>query len=1598
MSRKTWLEQLNTKTTDEQNFQTAYRIMATKWGLNPNPDDPKHFYDYRALYRDTGKLEPDSTGHFPSKYKKEGHPDLVINGMDTRTGKKYVPPNERNIAPEPIEPTLKTSSLEVQGRTRGIGTTVPEIKSPIEIASRTGGIQPEIKPGILNRTRGISAADIEKFKPQPKPKPEPIYKAVPEGWYKEGKIIDAVQTFNQGLLYVGYQTCQFFHDFLPKYMNQPVTEDVEVGGRLGIKRTLPMDEVNERKRENILAGQEAYDRTKKGYEALLARHPEWVPRVEYQGSFIENIKKNPLLLFDYGYISQIMAESLAFSLGTMTITAAATAASGGNPFVGGLAMFMVMYPQEAQQMFETLQEHDFTEEEALKTATWSAAIITAIEASEDIYLLGKLVPGLKKPLVGTATKTITKTLVKPTMRSYLKVAGTDALKTISGETLEEIAQAFTEDETIRIVDKTHEILPDLAEISARTFVSSLGFGAVSGYQGAMQQYRTNMLNMAIEADKVKNNNPDIKKSVSEVLQKVKKTEETQTTPRTEIKTGHVYLADVFRGMKEGAPTDEGLFGKGTYYTTNEEYAAGYGEVHKAKVKLYNPFVINNQAEAQAFWDKFTKPERKKAIDAGKTSKEANEIASMKAHKKLVDLGYDGVIARNIQEKGDEVVVFDVSKAMKVMPIPVELDTSGTIEQVEQAEITYAGTEEVGDVGTPQIGIEYESLFTEEEQALYSENKPVEKIKEEEDRLRETLKTETKSLNDFKKKKKGLERLYKKAIRALRDELNAQSEIITEGDEIQAYAYGRIKMRTPVQTKTEWQDTLGPGHYARIFSDNPNLSSPDVVANSLRKPITEDQLREQIAEAIRNRPKKVTFEEAEERIVDPEITNIKVKIETMEDVISSLEETMIAGEEKIKPTQEQQTKLDSLLEEDPRFRKAAENLYDKRVDQLTKTEVETVIMQLERAKTILEKTKGFRRPTFIAKLFTPHIVYSEVLGVKPIVEKAEKGKQEQDIEYRNVSNIAGKVISSLNKGVTTIGQRLEAFKRNKPTPIEAKMAELLNTYKEAPKNLSEQETKVFKYLDELRRVLLKRQNQVRAEIGLPLIKGKQAYFKHIIDVMAEAAMLKYGLLDTETTNPVDFRDFPFPEEIIRFIEKTVASGIYNPAAIRRKLGDELTALWNKDLRVVTNAMLWTALKEIHLAKPLKGLVESLDALDTVPGTIPSTTKKWLVDYVNQCIKGQENETDVAVNDILNQSGLKGFLDKLLVPYGRRLGPKPLTKLLAGTGKLIIYAVMGPIPRQILRNTFQTVQNIALYGVKATVKGMFSTPEQCKKIMKKSIYFRSYTGLEEVPEGILSKFGEWYLKGYQMSAIWNAGNSMKAAYHFNMEKITGKYQHTKYSWADPERTANTPEGYLFESEEEKLSKEMEWGARSCQYQYTPLGMPGIFRYKSAVPFTRLQSWWMNYFFNFTREAATRMFKGENGYGVKLPASERLNYAKYLLIGGIVLNGLGYKKSFMFGVLPMYWSPAAAAAMAMYQYTFAQSDYDREKALERLKRSYQALIPGYLGVKTWNDVLNGNMSMDELFFYGKTDKKKPSYKGGSYQAKKKYGKSRYVPRANR
>ena len=76
----------NKKQFDEQAFRKWYSAHAKKLKINPNPDDPNHHYDYRSAYKAGEGPGPD--GHWPSKYKLEGHPRLIIDGVNTKTGER----------------------------------------------------------------------------------------------------------------------------------------------------------------------------------------------------------------------------------------------------------------------------------------------------------------------------------------------------------------------------------------------------------------------------------------------------------------------------------------------------------------------------------------------------------------------------------------------------------------------------------------------------------------------------------------------------------------------------------------------------------------------------------------------------------------------------------------------------------------------------------------------------------------------------------------------------------------------------------------------------------------------------------------------------------------------------------------------------------------------------------------------------------------------------------------------------------------------------------------------------------------------------------------------------------------------------------------------------------------------------------------------------------------------------------------------------------------------------------------------------------------------------------------------------------------------
>ncbi len=71
---------------EEEEFQHWYKNRSGKLDLDPNPDAPAHFYDYRAAHK--AGAEADETGHWPSEFKREGHPRMIVNGVNTKTGKR----------------------------------------------------------------------------------------------------------------------------------------------------------------------------------------------------------------------------------------------------------------------------------------------------------------------------------------------------------------------------------------------------------------------------------------------------------------------------------------------------------------------------------------------------------------------------------------------------------------------------------------------------------------------------------------------------------------------------------------------------------------------------------------------------------------------------------------------------------------------------------------------------------------------------------------------------------------------------------------------------------------------------------------------------------------------------------------------------------------------------------------------------------------------------------------------------------------------------------------------------------------------------------------------------------------------------------------------------------------------------------------------------------------------------------------------------------------------------------------------------------------------------------------------------------------------
>lgn len=123
-------------TSQEEEFQRWYADAAKKLGLNTNPDDPDHHYDYRGFYesvkRGEAKAPTEPGGHWSSKYKTNDHPRRYLedpinarffdteNGRYTGGDKAMVPSGRLDLLNKVEAPDLPTAQWKQadQGQNR----------------------------------------------------------------------------------------------------------------------------------------------------------------------------------------------------------------------------------------------------------------------------------------------------------------------------------------------------------------------------------------------------------------------------------------------------------------------------------------------------------------------------------------------------------------------------------------------------------------------------------------------------------------------------------------------------------------------------------------------------------------------------------------------------------------------------------------------------------------------------------------------------------------------------------------------------------------------------------------------------------------------------------------------------------------------------------------------------------------------------------------------------------------------------------------------------------------------------------------------------------------------------------------------------------------------------------------------------------------------------------------------------------------------------------------------------------------------------------------------------------------------------------------
>lgn len=542
-----------------------------------------------------------------------------------------------------------------------------------------------------------------------------------------------------------------------------------------------------------------------------------------------------------------------------------------------------------------------------------------------------------------------------------------------------------------------------------------------------------------------------------------------------------------------------------------------------------------------------------------------------------------------------------------------------------------------------------------------------------------------------------------------------------------------------------------------------------------------------------------------------------------------------------------------------------------------------------------------------------------------------------------------------------------------------MRDLLDTYENAPSFLNENETNIFNQVRELTRYLRMRANLVREKMGLEPIADVKGYITHWMDRAA---------------NMVVNKDLPIHYGFLYKLMRGLPKKIVNKTALKRKVKGQMEQYFSKDLGKLLRVMTTFDLKDIHLMQPYQAAWDELQELREARAIPDSTyrmvenfmlydirkhaapmdkafnkTMKIPVDFINRLLSVKNVIDDPArkVFSTMRRMGLVSGLGFRLKPGGRNLGQR---LLLTDLYRTVDYAKAQAVA---FRMSDMPVVKHPITGEPIQIIELIREQDWYKLALRKFEDLNTVvTGVEKSALALYGKthIGNLFLSNVEVAALTG---------YFDWEQMYRKSKDVTSSHykavVRESAKLKVPVVDLLTSESD-LNWNMREAVRRTQWEYFSISMPALYRSQFNRTMFMFQSWWMNYFFNHSREAINQTMTGRNSLGRLLTPGGRLRAVKGL--GTIVAIGKASKALFGIEMLkylilpfPNYLPPVPELIGGIIGVLAADDERERAKALKRLKYGLKFWIPFSAFGRDLNKLLSGEYSIGDFLFYRPKDK---------------------------